>query len=180
MGRRGFISTVNRISREMERSAKASQRDYERGLREQARQVRAYQRQLVADEKENKRLYVESQMEDAQSQNQEIEEQVAALGRILADGLSRSSVLDFAKLRVTPSPIQVDLLGLPDTGQQPNWKSYAPDKPLWLLGALPWVKNAHEQRGWSESCSRRVCKYRETRRLPSRPCLSFPPVFDKA
>lgn len=153
MGRRGFISTVNRISREMERSAKASQRAYERGLREQARAAReaeraerAYQRQLVADEKENKRLYVESQMEEALCQNQEIEEQVAALGHILADSLNQSSAIDFAKLRTVPTPIQVDLLGLPDTGNQPNWQSYAPDKPSWLLGALPWVKNAYEQR----------------------------------
>jgi len=153
MGRSGFVSTMNRISREMERSARASQRAYEKGLREQARAARqaeraerAYQRQLVADEKERKRLYIESQMDDAQSQNQELEEQVQALGHILAEGLGRNPALNFAKLRISPTPKQIDLTGLPHSGQKPTWESYAPAKLNSLLGVLPWVKKGYEQR----------------------------------
>jgi len=143
---------MNRISREMERSARASQRAHERGLREQARAIRdaeraerARQRALIADEKENKRLYVESQLEDAAGQNQEIEEQVEALGQILVEGLSRNSTLDFAELRVRPAHQSVDLFGLPHSEHRPVWERYAPEKPKGLAGLFPWVKKAHAQ-----------------------------------
>ena len=152
MGRRGFVSTMNRISREMERSARASQRAYERGVREQARAVReaeraerARQRALIADEKESRRLYVESQMADAQSQNQEIEEQVQALGNILIEGLGRNPAIDFAKLRVKPTAKPVDMTGLPHSEHRPVWDRYAPDKPKGLSSVLPWVKKAHDR-----------------------------------
>jgi len=143
---------MNRISREMERSARASQRAHERGLREQARASReleraerAQQRALIADEKENKRLYVESRLEDAAGQNQEIEEQVEALGQILVEGLSRNPILDFAELRMRPAHQSVDLFGLPHSEHPPVWERYAPEKPKGLAGLLPWVKKAHAQ-----------------------------------
>ena len=116
MARRGFVSTLNRFSREMERSARASQRAYEseqraqiRAVREAERAEKAYQRALIADEKENKRLHVESQMEEAQNQNQELDEHVQALGKILTDGIRRNPVLDFAKLRTKPTYKPLDL-----------------------------------------------------------------------
>ncbi|WP_316666546.1 restriction endonuclease [Ralstonia psammae] len=143
---------MNRISREMERSARASQRAHERGLRDQARAIReaeraerARQRALIADEKENRRLYVESQLEDAAGQNQEIEEQVEALGQILTEGLSRNAALDFAKLRVRPTHTPVDLFGLPHSEHAPVWERYAPEKPKGLAALFPWVKKAHAQ-----------------------------------
>lgn len=152
MARRGFVSTINRISREMERSARTSQRAHERELREQARAAReaeraerAYQRALIADEKESKRLYVESQLEDAARQNQEIETQVEALGQILTEGLSRNPTLDFSKLRVKPAHKPVDLFGLPHSEHPPLWEHYAPEKPKGLAGLFPWVKKAHER-----------------------------------
>lgn len=152
MARGGFVSAMHRISREMERSARASQRAHERGLREQARAIReaerterARQRALIADEKENKRLYVESRLEDAAGQNQEIEEQVEALGQILAEGLSRNPILDFAELRVRPAHQSVDLFDLPHSEHPPVWERYAPEKPKGLAGLFPWVKKAHAQ-----------------------------------
>lgn len=152
MARRGFVSTINRISREMERSARASQRAYEQELREQARTVRdaerakrAHQRVLIADEKENKRLHLESQLEDATSQNQEIEAQVEALGQILVEGLNRNPTLDFSKLLIKPTHKQVDLSDMLRSEHPPVWESYAPKKPKWLEGLLPWIKKAHAQ-----------------------------------
>ncbi|CAG9265929.1 Restriction system protein [Burkholderia diffusa] len=143
---------MNRISREMERSARASQRAHEQALRAQARaareaerEERAYQRALIADEKENKRLYVESQLEDAASQNQEIEAQVEALGQILIEGLGSDPTLDFSKLRVKPTHKSVDLLGLPQSESPPVWERYAPEKPRGLAGVFPWVKKKHER-----------------------------------
>lgn len=152
MARGGFVSVMNRISREMERSARASQRAHERGLREQARAIReaeraerARQRALIAHEKENKRLYVQSRLEDAAGQNQEIEQQVEALGQILVEGLSRNPILDFAELRVRPAHQSVDLFGLPHSEHPPVWERYAPEKPKGLAGLFPWVKKAHAQ-----------------------------------
>ena len=150
MARRGFVSTLNRISREMERSARASQRAYEseqraqiRAAREAERAEKAYQRALIADEKENKRLHVESQMEDAQSQNQELEEQVQALGRILTDGIRRDPVLDFAKLRAKPTYKPLDLENFSLIEDPPRWDDYAPAKPYGMSYLLPWVKKKH-------------------------------------
>ncbi|NIF74067.1 restriction endonuclease [Burkholderia sp. Ap-962] len=153
MARRGFVSTMNRISREMERSARASQRVREQQLREQARaareaerEARAFQRALLADEKETKRLHVESQLEDAASQNQELDAQVEALDQILIEGLSRNPTLDFSKLRVKPTHKPVDLLDLPHSENPPVWEHYAPEKPKGLASVFPWVKKAHDQR----------------------------------
>ncbi len=152
MARRGFVSTMNRISREMERSARASQRAREQQLREQARaareaerEARAFQRALLADEKETKRLHVESQLEDAASQNQQLDAQVEALDQILIEGLSRNPTLDFSKLRVKPTHKPVDLSGLPHPENPPVWERYAPEKPKGLAGVFPWVKKAHDQ-----------------------------------
>ena len=152
MARRGFVSTLNRISREMERSARASQRAYEseqraqiRAIREAERAERAYQRTLIADQKENKRLHVESQMEDAQSQNQELEEQVQALGKILAEGIRRNSVLDFENLRTKPTYKPLDLGNLSLTEDPPRWDDYAPAKPKGMSNLLPWVRKKHAE-----------------------------------
>lgn len=150
MARRGFVSTLNRISREMERSARASQRAYEseqraqiRAVREAERAEKAYQRALIADEKENKRLHVESQMEDAQSQNRELEEQVQALGKILTDGIRHNPVLDFAKLRTKPTYKPLDLGNFSLIEDPPRWDDYAPAKPNGMSNLLPWVKKKH-------------------------------------
>ncbi|WP_333992861.1 hypothetical protein [Burkholderia orbicola] len=152
MARRGFVSTLNRISREMERSARASQRAYEneqraqlRAAREAERAEKAYQRSLIADEKEKKRLHVESQMEDAQSQNQELEEQVQALGKILADGIRGNPVLDFAKLRTRPTYEPLDLGSFSLIEDPPRWDDYAPAKPKGMSNLLPWVKKKHAE-----------------------------------
>ncbi|WP_319243693.1 restriction endonuclease [uncultured Propionivibrio sp.] len=152
MARRGFVSTLNRISREMERSARASQRAREseqraqiRAVREAERAEKAYQRALIADEKENKRLHVESQMEDAQGQNQELDEHVQALGRILTDGIQRNPVLDFTKLRAKPTYKPLDLGNHSLIEAPPHWGNYAPTKPNRVFNLLPWVKKKYAE-----------------------------------
>jgi restriction system protein len=107
------------------------------------RAEKARQRAVIADEKENKRLHVESQMEDAQSQNQEIEEQVQALGKILAYGIRRNPVLDFAKLRTTPTYKPLDLGNFSLIEDPPRWGDYAPEKPTGMSNLLPWVKKKY-------------------------------------
>ncbi|WP_186174570.1 restriction endonuclease [Burkholderia gladioli] len=150
MARRGFVSSLNRISREMERSARTSQLAYERehrvqirALREAERAEKAYQRALIADEKEKKRLHVEFQMEEAQSQNQELEGQVQALGKILIDGIRRNPALDFSTLRVKPTFKTLDLGDFSLIEDPPRWEDYAPAKPQGMSNLLPWVRKKH-------------------------------------
>lgn len=153
MARRGFVTTLNRITREMERSARASQRAYEgeqraqiRAVREAERAEKAYQRALIADEKESKRLYIESQMEDAHSQNQELDEHVQALEKILVDGIRCNPVLDFAKLRTKPAFKPLDLGNFSFIEDPPLLGDYAPARPNGLLNLLPWVKRKHAEK----------------------------------
>ena len=142
MARRGFLTTLNRISREMERSARASQRTYESEQRAQIRAVREAERA----EKESKRLYVESQMEDAHSQNQQLDKHAQALGEILANGIRCNPVLDFAKLQTKPTYKPLDLGNFSFIEDPPLWDDYAPAKPNGLLNLLPWVKGKHAEK----------------------------------
>ncbi|MBN3788302.1 restriction endonuclease [Burkholderia sp. Ac-20353] len=144
---------MNRLVREMERSARASQREAEmqhraqlRAVREAERAQRAYERAAKADEKEQKRLYAESQVADAESRNEQIEDCVQSLGQILANGLSRNPTIDFSELYVTPIYDSLDLSDLAQIYAEPLWSEYEPEKPKGIASMFPWVKSAYEQR----------------------------------
>lgn len=149
---RGFVSTMNRIARDMERSARASQRAVEQQRREQLRALRdaeraerAYQRALIADEKEAKRQYVEMQLEDAESQTKEIESQVQALASILGAGLESNSWFSFASLLVQPTVVALDLNGIARAEAPPRWENHEPRRLSWLAALMPWKKSAYEK-----------------------------------
>ncbi|CAE6857486.1 hypothetical protein R75461_07795 [Paraburkholderia nemoris] len=151
MARRGFVSSINRLSREMERSARAHQRHIEsqqraqmRAVREAERAQRAYERDQLADEKERKRLYAESRLAEVESQNEQLEQVLQSLDRILIDGLHRSAVIDLTKLRVEPESPQLDLGSLAHPAASPQWSE--PQKPSAIAGILPWVRRSYEQR----------------------------------
>jgi restriction system protein len=150
---RGFLSTMNRISREMERAARAQQRQSElharaqlRAVREAERAQRAYERAARADEKEQKRLYIESRMAEVESQNEQIDHVVSSLSQILIDGLQRDPSIDFDALHIAPRYPSLDLSDLAPTRTAPDWADFVPEKPGLVAGLMPWVKGSYEKR----------------------------------
>ena len=121
----GFVSSLNRITREMQRSAREHQRNQLRAVREAERAKRAYEQARRVDEKERMRLYIESQLAEVESQNEQNEHYVKLLGEILIDGLTQNPTIDFASLRKTP------VLDIKSRQQEPLWSSYEPERPKW-------------------------------------------------
>ena len=59
---------------------------------------RAYERAQTAEAKERQRLYVESRLADVELLNEELQDDVARLHRLLADTLTVDDFLDFETL----------------------------------------------------------------------------------
>lgn len=149
---KGFISTMNRISRDLERSARAHQRQIAANQREQLRAVRdaeraqrAYERASREDEKERKRLYIESRQAFVQSKNEELDQSIDSLESILVDGLDGNPAIDFSSLKKVPEhpPLSLGELAVPLA--PPVWAAFEPPKLGGLKGLLPWVRSGHQR-----------------------------------
>jgi restriction system protein len=101
--------------REAERQARALEREQMRSLREVERAQRAYERSVAAEEKERKRLYVESRVAAVDAQNEELDAYVDRLETLLAETLYVDDFFDLDSLKVIPEPppFQPGLLGAP-------------------------------------------------------------------
>lgn len=137
---------MNKISREMERSARAQQREIERrqraqiqAVREAERTQREFQRAQLLSEKERKRLYAESRLAEVASQNELLDRTVCALEEILVDGLRVSAAINFDTLRSTPTIPALELGNLATPGIPPVWTAFEPSRPHPLAMILPWV-----------------------------------------
>jgi restriction system protein len=88
--------------------------------------LRAWEKAQAADEKERKRLYVDSRAADVEDLNAELDETVAALTGILRHTLTVDDRIEFDSLKhVTPvEPASPGHLALPLT--PPSWADFAP------------------------------------------------------
>jgi restriction system protein len=138
MGRnRGFTAALIQIQREAERQRKAELAAATRAAREVERTHRAYERALAAEAKERQRLYVESRMADVELRNQELQDDVASLQRLLADTLAVDDFLDFETLK-DAAPLPVFAPGpLANPEPPPNPDAFRPPQPTGMRARLP-------------------------------------------
>jgi restriction system protein len=102
MGRnRGFTAALIQIQRAAERQRNAELAATTRAARDAERAHRAYERAQTAEAKERQRLYVESRLADVELLNEELQDDVARLHRLLADTLTVDDFLDFETLSET-------------------------------------------------------------------------------
>ncbi len=144
MGRnRGFTAALIQIQREAERQSRAQAVAATRAAREAERARKAYERAQAAEAKEQKRLYVESRMADVELRNQELQDDVAALGQLLADTLAVDDFLDFETLKqAAPLPV-FRPRQLAVSEPPPNADSYRPPEPTGLRGRLPGARDKY-------------------------------------
>lgn len=139
MARRGgFLRAVAQIEREVRRSAAVAAREAERAQKEHERAVKL-------EEKERQRLYVESRQAEVASLNDQLEQDVAALAKLLADSLDVDYHfdLDHLKDRSRFPEFSLGTLGVP-TPPVTDLESLTPKKPSWLQSKLPGVLAQYE------------------------------------
>ncbi|WP_414041028.1 restriction endonuclease [Acidithiobacillus sp. M4-SHS-6] len=143
---RKFVSSMNRFVRAVERESRDRQREIERQHRVQAISIRNAERAAAANEKERKRLYIESKLEEERERNEQLMKYVQSLQQILTNGLSLNPVIDFGKLREYPYAKKLDLSDLDHGHKEPVWSIYEPEKPSVMAGLLPWVKRSYQEK----------------------------------
>jgi restriction system protein len=147
MGRnRGFTGALIQIQREAERQARARAAADTRAAREAERARRAFQRAQATEAKEQQRLYVESRIADVDLDNQELQDDVAGLQRLLADTLAVDDFLDFETLK-DAAPLPVFAPGpLADPEPPPSPDAYRPPEPAGLRARLPGAREKYQAR----------------------------------
>lgn len=131
--------------REAERQARALDREQMRALHEAERAQRAYERSVAVEEKERKRLYVESRSAAVEAQNEELNAYVRRLETLLADTLAVDDYFDLDSLKVTPDvpTFQPGVLGAP--APAPQLESFLPQAPSGIRRFMPGAKAKHEE-----------------------------------
>jgi restriction system protein len=136
---RSFLSTVVRMSREMERAERAR-------LREAERQHRAAEREARKRDRSERDAYVASREAEAQFENKAIAAQIQTLKEILSSKVGKDPSIDFKSLFrvVDERELNKDVsLRLPD---KPALSSYLPKLPNILIRWLPGVMRSHRRK----------------------------------
>src|SRR6202795_2721501 len=111
--RSSFAYRLAQHQRELERQARLDGREQMRAVREAERARRAYERATAAEEKEHKRLYLESRAAEVEAMNEQLDATVAGLEHLLGATLAVDDFLDFDALKEAADlpPFQPGSLG---------------------------------------------------------------------
>jgi restriction system protein len=143
--RSSYAYRMAQYQREAERQARAQQRGQLAAIREAERTRKAYERAQAGEEKERKRLYLESRMAEVDAMNAELQAANDGLESLLAATLDLDDYLDFETLKVEREipPFQPGALAVTET--PPQVETFMPP-PLSGVGKfVPGAKAKHEQ-----------------------------------
>jgi restriction system protein len=131
--------------REQERVRRATDREQLRSIREAERAQRAYERSIAAEEKERKRLYLESRVAETEAQNEDLDSFVAELENLLAHTLGIDDYIDFEALNEDPElpPFQPGSLAVVEP--KPRVESFIPGSLSGLGKFVPGANAKHAQ-----------------------------------
>lgn len=135
---RGFVSTINKMAREAERSRRAQERArvrYAKAAVQQAKQAERFERQA----------YLEARQDEAQAENDQVNEQIADLSAILNNALTNNLIIDFDKMlkHVTDKDLDSDpSLKLPKV---PMLSVLMPQPPGLVSKFLPGAQNRYQK-----------------------------------
>lgn len=148
---RSFLSTMKKLSHDMEHAARARDRERHRQLRMELQAVReadraqkAYERATIAEEKERKKLYLEARIAETSAKNEEIEQAVLKLENILSDGLKQKRLVDFESMFLKPSAPNIDYGKLLNPITPPNKLKYTKKPPGWWIKWLPLIESSYK------------------------------------
>lgn len=151
--RSSFSARMAQYQREQERLARARDREHQRALREAERAQRAYERAVAAEEKERKRLYLESRTAAVELKNEELESYVHRLETLLSETLGVDDFFDLETLKVTPEspPFQPGTLAVP--AAEPIVGDFMPAP---LSGLAKVIPGEGQARAGGTRCDQRV------------------------
>ena len=143
--RSSFGYRMAQYQRELERQARAQQRAQMAAVREAERAEKAYARAQALDEKERKRLYVESRTAAVEAMNAELQAQNDELERLLRATLDVDDYLDFETLKAEPEipPFQPGALAVSEA--PPLIETFMPPPLSGMAKLVPGAKAKHEQ-----------------------------------
>lgn len=143
---RGFLSTMNKLAREIERSARAAERAARQADRERARQLREEHLARIRNEKTRKEFYVNCRIDETSGRNEDLEQQIHDLETILTSSLDEPVQLNFDLLKVIPAVPELVLGELGEHTLVPVKSKFIAQKPAWYLVWLPWVQESYKAR----------------------------------
>lgn len=126
------------------RAIEAQARAQQKAARDAERAQKARERARIANEKERKRQYAEDRLTEVQEMNQDLDQEIQALERILVDSLGRKSAINFNRLKVKAEIPPLDLGDLKKIASEPTWGQFEPKKPNFLIAWIPGVKKGYE------------------------------------
>jgi len=141
MGRsRGFTATLVQMQREAERQQRQQQQAARRAAAEAERTRQAYRRAAMADEKERKRLYLESRVAEVARLNDELLVDVSRLTSLLTESLQVDDFLDLESLKEVGQvpPWNPGDLAIPRKPPAPE--AFQPTAPAGLMKLMPGTK----------------------------------------
>ncbi len=141
--RSGLAASLAQYQRQVASAQAAQLRAHTAAQREAERARKAYERALAADERERKRLYLESRAAEVDAMNEALNREVALLEGLLEATLSLDDYIDFDSLKTVPDipPFDPATLGVPEPRPDPAPFAVPP-----LGGArklLPGAKQKH-------------------------------------
>lgn len=144
MGRRSgvgsFIRTMDRVGRQIQ----AEQR---RQAREQLRLAREAERRQIQDEREAKRQYLEDRVAEAAQQNDELEDRLRELSRVLDAGLERAPWVAFESLKKVPTLKDfVPPSHLRNAPKPPDRAEFEVPPLNWLVRLVPGMAEKHAKK----------------------------------
>ncbi|GAB3630321.1 hypothetical protein PTE30175_03608 [Pandoraea terrae] len=141
---RGFVSTIDRISREFWRAAHARQQQREKAetgglqaVRDAERARRAYEEAPGADEAARQKAFAAMRHAETAAETARAQYAFKLREHLLAEGLARDVRIPPAELRARATPPPADFSNLPKVTPKPEWSAYQPEKPGRLALAMP-------------------------------------------
>lgn len=143
MARRGFLAELARINREQERAQRSRIRAQQAAIRDVERTRKAYEKSVLAEEKERKRLYLESRTAEVESMNQDLVSCLSRFENLLSETLGVDDYFDIASLRVEPEvpPFQPGVLA----NEEPPLALSLPSPPSSFGKLIPGATKKYEE-----------------------------------
>ena len=143
--RSSFTSRMAQYQREQERARRAHANEQLRAVREAERAQKAYERAVRVDEKERKRLYLESRAAEVEASNAELDALVTELEHLLQQTLDVDDYLDFEALKEQPELPRFQPGTLATAAPHPAIEHFMPPPLAGVAKFKPGAKGKHEQ-----------------------------------
>ncbi|MHC1713646.1 MAG: restriction endonuclease [Solidesulfovibrio sp.] len=154
---KSFFTALNSIARQIERNARATERNKLRLIKEKERHERDIERTLIkqAREQYNKERFLSNEIEkeyvglckrDVEIQNNELESYVTELSQLLMMALAGDVAFGFDEMKRSVVLPDLDLSGVPSPQSSPIREDYIPQRDKWFVAWLPWVKKEYKSK----------------------------------